>query len=70
MGDSDGMNATRELFTMVRRVLTLLTGAMTPEPGARPQKPAHELPVTRSHADRGNGVRWSDVVAAMESERA
>jgi len=57
-----------ELITLVRQVLTVASGRWIPD-RPHPTPTEKEAIAIRSNAELGNGVRWSDVVAAIESER-
>lgn len=58
-----------ELIIQVKRMLTLASGGWIPSRSS--QVVDHKRAAAQSHsrADVSNGVRWSDIVAAIESER-
>lgn len=59
-----------ELINQVKRLLTLASGGVIPGQSSLEvvdQQPA--AAPSHSRAEVSNGVRWSDIVAAIESER-
>lgn len=59
-----------ELIVLIRRVLTLASGGRVP--GPKSTAGGRRLAADRtshSRADFSNGIRWSDVVTDIESER-